>query len=281
MLLIVRNLQMAKGLPAAGLSINFLPLMNKPDLRGNPGSLASSIPDISLVAPVYNEKECIEDFVREADTELKKLGRPYEIVCADDCSSDGTRETLLKLKADFPCLRVVRLSCNQGQSGAFEAGIQAARGKYIVLIDADMQNDPADIAKLIGGLEGPGRPACAAGRRAKRQDNFVRKVSSKIANRVRIWITGDPIRDTGCSLKAFRAEYARRMKLFRGMHRFFTTLVRMQGGEVVEIDVNHRPRSKGTPKYGQGLGRTFTALRDAFAVRWMKSRGLHYEIEEL
>jgi hypothetical protein len=94
---------------------------------------------------------------------------------------------------------------------------------------------------------------------------------------VRIWLTKDPIRDTGCSLKAFDARYAKRMKMFKGTHRFLTTLVRMQGGAIVEIDVNHRPRPKGTPKYGQGLGRTFTALRDAFAVRWMKSRVLNYE----
>jgi glycosyltransferase involved in cell wall biosynthesis len=236
---------------------------------------------VSLVAPVYNEKECIEDFLREADAELKKLGRSYEIVCADDCSTDGTREILIALKKSFEALRVVRITPNQGQSGAFEAGIRAARGQYIVLIDADMQNDPADIGKLIAALEGPGKPACAAGRRAKRQDNFVRRISSKIANGVRIWLTKDPIRDTGCSLKCFDARYAKRMKMFKGMHRFFTTLVRMQGGAIVEVDVNHRPRAKGTPKYGQGLGRTFTALRDAFAVRWMQSRRLNYESEEL
>lgn len=235
---------------------------------------------ISLVAPVFNEKECIEDFLREADGELKKLGRTYEIVCADDCSTDGSDKILKDLKQTFPALRNVRLTRNQGQSGAFEAGIRAARGQYIVLIDADMQNDPADIGKLIAALEAPEKPACAAGRRAKRKDNFVRRVSSKIANGVRIWLTKDPIRDTGCSLKAFDATYAKRMKMFKGMHRFLTTLIRMQGGAIVEVDVNHRPRPKGTPKYGQGLGRTFTALRDAFAVRWMQSRCLNYEIEE-
>ncbi|MFH0938531.1 MAG: glycosyltransferase family 2 protein [Planctomycetota bacterium] len=236
---------------------------------------------ISLIAPVYNEKECVEDFVKEADAELLRLNRPYEIICADDCSSDGTCDILVRLKNQFRALRVIRLLRNQGQSGAFEAGIRAARGQYIVLIDADLQNDPADIGRLIAALEGPDKPACAAGRRAKRRDNFIRRISSWLANRVRIWITRDPIRDTGCSLKAFRAEYARRLKFFRGMHRFFTTLVRMQGGSVVEIDVNHRPRLKGAPKYGQGLGRAFTALRDAFAVRWMQSRNLNYESEEL
>ncbi|MGD0089263.1 MAG: glycosyltransferase [Planctomycetota bacterium] len=240
-----------------------------------------SDPTISLVAPAYNEKECIEEFVREADAELRKLGRSFEILVADDCSTDGTREILVGLKASFPALRILRLLRRQGQSGAFEAGIRAARGRYIVLIDADLQNDPADIGKLIAALEGPPQPACAAGRRARRQDNFIRRLSGLIANRVRIWITGDPIRDTGCSLKAFRAEYAKRMQLFRGLHRFFTTLVRMQGGQVVEVDVNHRPRAHGQTKYGLGLGRTFTALRDAFAVRWMQSRCLQYETEEL
>jgi glycosyltransferase involved in cell wall biosynthesis len=236
---------------------------------------------ISLVAPAYNEKECIEQFVREADAELRKLGRSYEIVVADDCSTDGTRDILVGLKASFPSLRVVRLLRHQGQSGAFEAGIAKARGGYIVLIDADLQNDPADIGRLIAVLEGPGQPACAAGWRARRQDDLIRKLSSRIANRVRFWITGDPVRDTGCSLKAFRAEYAKRMRIFRGLHRFFTTLVRMQGGKVVEVDVNHRPRPRGAPKYGQGLGRTFTALRDAFAVCWMQSRCLQNDAEEL
>src|SRR6185436_7221076 len=127
-----------------------------------------------------------EDFIAEADAELKKLGRPYEIVCADDHSTDGSTDILINLKKSYVELRVVRLSRNQGQSGAFEAGIRAARGQYIVLIDADMQNDPADIGSLIEALEGPDKPACAAGRRAKRQDNFVRSVSSKIANGVRI-----------------------------------------------------------------------------------------------
>ena len=236
---------------------------------------------ISLVAPAYNEQECIEEFVREADAELRKLGRSYEIVVADDCSTDGTRDMLVRLKAAYPSLRVLRLLRNQGQSGAFAAGIRAARGDYIVLIDADLQNDPADIGRLLAALEGPAQPACAAGRRARRQDNLIRRLSSRLANRVRVWITGDPVRDTGCSLKAFRAEYAKRLRLFRGLHRFFTTLVRMQGGAVVEVEVNHRPRPRGAPKYGQGLGRTFTALRDAFAVRWMQSRCLHYEAEEL
>src|SRR6185436_20819687 len=129
-----------------------------------------------------------EDFIAEADAELKKLGRPYEIVCADDHSTDGSTDILINLKKSYRALRVVRLTRNQGQSGAFEAGIRAARGQYIVLIDADMQNDPADIGKLVAALEAPDKPACAAGRRAQRKDNFIRQFQSKIANTVRIWL---------------------------------------------------------------------------------------------
>jgi len=238
-------------------------------------------PYLSLVAPVYNERECIEEFVAEADGALKKLDRTYEIVCVDDGSKDGSRDLLLELRKKFAALRVIGLDRNCGQSAAFAAGIQFAHGEVIALIDADLQNDPADIARMLEALEGPEKPTCVAGRRARRQDNFVRKISSWIANTVRIWITRDPIRDTGCSLKLFRAETIKRVKLFRGMHRFFTTLVRMEGATVVEVDVNHRPRPRGKPKYGQGLGRTFTALRDAFAVRWMKSRYLLYRADEL
>jgi len=241
----------------------------------------ASPPYLSLVAPVYNERECIEEFVREADLELEKLGRSYEIVCVDDGSQDGSREVLVGLKPRFPALRVVGLERNCGQSAAFAAGVQFARGALIALMDADLQNDPADIPRLLAVLEGPERPDCVAGCRAARRDNWLRRLSSRIANRVRIWITHDPVRDTGCSLKLFRAEYLKRVKFYRGMHRFLTTLIRMEGGTVREVDVHHRPRPKGTPKYGHGLGRTFTALRDAFAVRWMQSRCLRYKAEEL
>ena len=238
-------------------------------------------PYLSLVAAVYNERECIEDFVKEADAELRKLGRPYEILCADDGSTDGTRDLLLRLKILYPRLRVIGLAGNHGQSAAFDAGIRFARGEVLALIDADLQNDPADLSKLLAVLEGPSQPACVAGRRAKRQDNWFRRSSSKLANRVRIWMTGDPIKDTGCSLKLFRAEVLKRVRFYKGMHRFLTTLIRMEGGAVAEVDVNHRPRSKGTPKYGLGLGRTFVAIKDLLAVRWMKSRYLLYRAEEL
>jgi len=243
-------------------------------------TLRTASPDVALVAPVYNEEEGIEEFVREADRELAKLGRSYELICIDDGSRDRSQEILLRLKQDFPNLRVIALQGNHGQSAAFDAGIQCARAEIVVLIDADMQNDPADIGKLIDALE-KHDAACAAGCRANRKDTRMRKLQSKIANTVRIWITKDPVKDTGCSLKAFRAEVLKRCTLYKGMHRFFTTLIRMEGGTVVEVDVNHRPRTQGVPKYGSGLGRTFTALRDAWAVRWMQKRYLLYKADEL
>jgi glycosyltransferase involved in cell wall biosynthesis len=248
--------------------------MSEPDGAGTPVCL-------SLVAAVYNERENLAEFLAEADAALKKLQRTCEILCVDDGSRDGSRELLLELKGKHPALRVIALDRNHGQSAAFAAGVQFARGQYIALIDADLQNDPADLAKLLAVLEGPAAPACVAGRRAVRQDNWLRRGSSRIANRVRIWITGDPVRDTGCSLKLFRAEYLRRVKFFRGLHRFLTTLIRLEGGTVAEVDVSHRPRARGQPKYGQGLGRTFTALRDALAVRWMQRRALPFKAKEL
>jgi glycosyltransferase involved in cell wall biosynthesis len=240
---------------------------------------AEAAPDVSLVAPVYNEKEVIGDFLAEADRELSALQRTYEIVCADDGSTDGTRELLLAAKQTYPRLRLVFLRGNHGQTAAFDAGIRAARGRYIVLIDADMQNDPADIGKLLAVLESPAQPAVVAGRRANRRDNLVRRISSRIANAVRIFFTNDPIQDTGCSLKAFRAETLKKIKLFAGMHRFLTTLVRMEGGEVAEVPVNHRPRTKGAAKYGV-WNRLFRAAADLWAVRWMQKRRLRYEAEE-
>ena len=246
-----------------------------------PTSDPAARPCLSLVAAVYDERENIEEFVREADQALRGLGRAYEIVCVDDGSKDGSRELLLDLKKRCAALRVVGLDANHGQSAAFAAGIAFARGQYIALIDADLQNDPSDLPGMLGRLEAPDQPGCVAGRRANRRDTWLRRVSSRVANRVRFWLTRDPVRDTGCSLKVFRAEFIRPVKFYRGMHRFLTTLVRMEGGTVVEMDVKHRPRRQGRPKYGAGLGRTFTALRDAFAVRWMQRRCLKYKAREL
>lgn len=232
--------------------------------------------ELSLVIPAYNEEETIEECVREADAVLKCLGRTYEILVVDDGSSDGTFARLRVLKSTVPALRAIRYAENKGQTTAMAAGFDNARGDIVVTIDADMQNDPADIPRLLDRMN---EYDVVCGVREKRQDGFVRKASSVIANSVRNRLTDENIHDVGCTLRAFRAEYLRRVKLFEGMHRFLPTLLRLEGARIVEIPVRHRPRLKGKNKYGIG-NRLFKGLRDLWAVRWMQSRYIRYRVEE-
>jgi glycosyltransferase involved in cell wall biosynthesis len=207
---------------------------------------------------------------------MDSTGRSYEIVVVDDGSSDGTFEVLREHKKSMAELVAVRFASNQGQTAAFDAGFRTARGKIIATMDADLQNDPADIPRLIA-LVGQWDVVC--GYRQKREDSVVRRISSRIANGVRNRLTRETIRDVGCSLRAFRAECARGLKLFEGMHRFLPTLFRLDGFTVAEVPVNHRPRKLGKSKYGV-FNRLFKALRDLFAVRWMQRRWLRYKIKE-
>ena len=232
--------------------------------------------ELSLVIPAYNEEETIEECVREADGVLARLGRPYEILVVDDGSTDGTFERLRALKRGVSALRAIRYRENRGQTTAMAAGFENARAEIIVTIDADMQNDPADIPRLVDRL---GDYDVVCGVREKRRDSFVRKASSTIANSVRNRLTHENIHDVGCTLRAFRAAYLRRVKLFEGMHRFLPTLLRLEGARIVEIPVRHRPRLKGKNKYGIG-NRLFKGLRDLWAVRWMQSRYIRYRVEE-
>lgn len=236
---------------------------------------------LSVVAPAYNEQESIGDFVAEMCEVLGATGAPYELICVDDGSSDDTWQTLLGLRARFPTLRPAALEKNSGQSAALAAGVSIARGAFIGLIDADMQNDPADLAKMLQMLTERSDLDCFVGVRAERRDNWLRRISSRIANAVGEWITGEAIRDAGCAVKVCRAEVLKRVGFFRGAHRFLATLVKMEGGRVEELLVNHRPRQKGVSKYGSGLGRTFVALRDAFGVRWLMDRKIRYAIQPL
>ncbi len=232
--------------------------------------------ELSLVIPAYNEEQSIEPCVREANAVLARLGRGYEIVVVDDGSTDGTFERLRTLKRDVANLRAVRFARNRGQTAAMAAGFEHARGEIIVTMDADMQNDPADIPRLLDNM---GEWDVVCGVRAGRRDSLVRKASSVIANSVRNRLTHESIRDVGCTLRACRARHVRRVKLFEGMHRFLPTLLKLEGARVVEIPVNHRPRTKGANKYGIG-NRLFKGIRDLFAVRWMQSRYVTYEVKE-
>jgi glycosyltransferase involved in cell wall biosynthesis len=230
---------------------------------------------ISIVAPVFNERENLRPLVDELLAVLRAGPQRFEIVLVDDGSRDGSSELIDALSAEHPEVRGIHLKTNSGQSAAFDAGFKNAKGSIVVTIDADLQNDPHDIPALLAAL--PGHDA-AVGFRVKRNDTPVRRWSSKIANAVRNRLSGDDIIDTGCSLKAFRAEPLREIKPWNGMHRFLPTLKRMEGGSVVEVPVGHRPRLAGASKYGV-WNRLFRSSADLLAVRWMKSRHLGYEVE--
>jgi glycosyltransferase involved in cell wall biosynthesis len=222
---------------------------------------------LSLVAAAYNEVLNLEALYARV-REVMGDGRPWELILVDDGSTDGSQDLIRKLAQKDPRVHGIFFGRNCGQTAALAIGIKAARGELIATLDADLQNDPGDIPKLEGML---GTNDAVVGYRQKRQDNFVRRVSTRIANGVRNRLTGDRVRDTGCPLKLFRADAIKSIPLFEGMHRFFPTLLRYHGFTVVECPVSHRPRVAGVSKYGV-LNRVFKSLRDLFAVRWMRSR---------
>ena len=238
--------------------------------------------ELSLVVPVYNERDNLPVLVEEIARALAGRGEGeggrYEIVAVDDGSTDGSLDVLKALKRDHPEIHIVAFAANAGQTAAFAAGFGAARGRVIVTLDADLQNDPADIPALVAELERSGA-AAVAGYRVGRRDSGWKRLQSRIANDVRNRLNRETIRDTGCSLKAFRAEAVRALPMFNGMHRFLPTLVRMQGGRVTEVPVRHRTRRFGKTKYGM-WNRVFRALLDALAVRWMQRRALRYRVRE-
>ncbi len=230
--------------------------------------------DISVVAPVFNERDNLKPLVDELLAVLRSSPRRFEIVLIDDGSRDGSAEAIDALAAAHPEVRGVHFKANCGQTAAFDAGFKAARGAIVVTIDADLQNDPRDIPSLLQALEGHD---AAVGIRTARRDRLLRRAASKIANAVRNRVSGDDIIDTGCSLKAFRVDALREIKLWNGMHRFLPTLIKLEGRSVVQVPVNHRPRLSGTSKYGV-WNRVFRSSADLLAVRWMKSRRLGYEV---
>ncbi|HQM23121.1 MAG TPA: glycosyltransferase family 2 protein [Kiritimatiellia bacterium] len=229
----------------------------------------TTTPQLSVLLPAYNEEACIADVVREVADVLRGVGRPFEIVVVDDGSTDATPERLGELQAGIPELRVLRLRRNSGQSAALGAAFRAARGEIFVTLDADGQNDPADIPALLAQLA-----TCdlCCGYRAKRQDTWSKRFGSRLANAVRNRALHETIRDTGCTLKAFRAEWTAELPMqFRGMHRFLPALMAMAGARIAEIPVNHRPRAAGQSKY-TNWGRLKETLWDLWAVRWMQKR---------
>ena len=228
-------------------------------------------PAVSVIVPVYNEEQNVP--ILEAELRAALKGVDHEIIFVDDGSSDHTVE---RIEA-APNVRVIRFEKNAGQSAAIYAGLQAARGAILVLIDGDLQNDPADIPKLIAEIARGADLVC--GYRAQRRDTVVKRLTSRIANAVRSRYTKDGVRDTGCTLKAMRRECVSALVPFKGMHRFIPALIKDAGYRLVEIPVNHRPRRFGQTNYGLG-NRAVRATIDMFGVRWLLSRRLSYKIRE-
>jgi dolichol-phosphate mannosyltransferase len=231
----------------------------------------------SFIIPVNNEEENLPPLLEELDEVVKHLTGDSEAIFIDDGSTDNSLHCLNELKNRYPYIKVISFDKNYGQSSGFDAGIQAAAGEIIITMDADLQNDPADIHKLLKFYP---EFEVVIGTRTKRNDSLVKRISSRVGNGVRNFITRDSIRDTGCSLKVFKSDIIKKVRLYHGMHRFMPTLCRMYGANVKEVPVNHRPRHRGTSHYGIG-NRALNGLMDTLAVRWMLERNLHYQIKRI
>jgi dolichol-phosphate mannosyltransferase len=234
-------------------------------------------PHLSLVIPVYNEQENIPELVQRVGAALAQIGRPFEVIICDDGSTDDTPRLLDEAMRTHPWLRVLRMARNGGQSAAFDAGFKAAQGEIIATIDGDLQNDPEEIPRLLPMLAGYDM---ITGWRQKRRDTRFRVLQTRIANRIRNWISQETIQDSASSLKLYKRHCLEGIQLYTGMHRFMPTLVKMRGFTVLETPVKHSPRFAGTAKYGF-RNRAVKAFVDLLAVRWMKMRYLRYEVREV
>lgn len=234
---------------------------------------------LSIIIPVKNEEENIFALAQEVDRALESFSPKWECIWINDGSTDNTQKRLIELSQQNPKHWFIELDRNYGQSAAMYTGFKMAKGEILVTLDGDRQNDPQDIPRLIDFLE-KHQAHVVNGYRAKRQDSLLRKVASKIANSFRNFITKDKIRDVGCSIRAIRRECVQNIFLFKGMHRFLPTLIRIQGfDKILEIPVNHRPRSKGQTKYTIN-NRLWVGLFDSFGVLWMRKRSVIPRIKE-
>ncbi len=232
--------------------------------------MSATSPNVSIVIPLYNEEDNVPILQEELRTALGDFDT--EIIFVDDGSTDATVERVQTGNG----VRLIQFRRNAGQSAAMIAGILSARGEIIVMLDGDLQNDPADIPRLLTEISRGADLVC--GYRAHRADSLTKKITSRVANFVRSRFVGDGIRDTGCTLKAMRRECAPALVPFQGVHRFIPALIKNAGHSVVEIPVNHRPRKFGSSKYGLG-NRALRATTDMFGVRWIQSRRLDYVVQ--
>ena len=234
--------------------------------------------ELSVVIPVYNEEDNLPLLWPELRGVLESMSVTFEVLFVDDGSRDRSAELIRAIRESDARVRLVRLKLNAGETAATDAGFKAARGQRVVTMDADLQNDPHEIPALVQRLD---QWDAVTGWRVARGDgdSLVRRLSSRIANRTRNWLSDESIQDSGCTFRAFRRECLRGLVLYRGFHRFIPTLLRMRGYRVVEVPVRNRPRRYGQSKYGV-LNRVFVAFVDLLVVRWMKDRLLRYEVAE-
>ena len=236
----------------------------------------AAAPEISVVVPAFNEVESLPVLLAELRAALAGCGRSWEVVVVDDGSTDGSAELVRAEAAADARIRPVLLAANSGQSAALAAGFAHMRGRIIVTLDADLQNDPADLPRMLAALEGAD---LVSGIRARRRDSALRLLSSRIANSFRRKVLGDPVTDIGCSFKAYRRETLEGLPMFIGVHRFLPALCVFRGARLVEVEISHRPRRHGTSKYGLG-NRLWRGLHDLLGVRWLKSRLVRYRLHD-
>jgi len=232
--------------------------------------------EISVVVPVFNEEENLPILLPRLAEILEGIGLPYEMIFVDDGSVDRSRRILKDMVSRYPSLRMIGFKENSGLSAALLAGIREARGSEIVTLDSDLQNDPGDIPKLLGHLD---RYDMATGWRQRREDPWLKRASSKIANAIRNRLSGEEIKDSACTLRAFKKECVRDIPVFNGMHRFLSTLVKMEGYKIIEVPVSHHSRRFGKSKFNI-RNRMWRSFVDLLCVRWMKKRRIRYDLEE-
>jgi dolichol-phosphate mannosyltransferase len=230
----------------------------------------------SVVVPIKDEASNIPDLVKELELVMENPDHSWELIFVDDGSTDESLKILTELSQSRPFLKILVFTQNFGQSSAFDAGFKYASGEFIITLDGDRQNDPADIPKLIAQLKD-----CdlVCGWRVNRKDSLTKKITSTIANTVRRYVCRDNVHDTGCSLKIYRKSCLEQIKMYNGMHRFLPALFSIEGFRVKEVPVNHRERPSGISKYNF-LNRALAPITDMLAILWMRRRALHYSVKK-
>lgn len=234
-------------------------------------------PRLSVIVPAYNEEENVVPLAEEIIAALDGLAGGFELILVDDASTDSTASVIRRI--GDPRVRGVFHRLNCGQSAAVASGFRTARGEWVATLDGDGQNDPADLPAMLEQAVRE-RVDCVTGVRTKRQDTFIRRMSSKVANGYRNWITGDRVSDAGCGIRVVCRESLREIPVFNGLHRFLPTLLRGQGFTVAERPVNHRERLRGKSKYGVH-NRLWRGIHDCFGIRWYLARAVRADRLEL